>query len=126
MLDRIDVMLGHGRITIEQQQELAQLARDHAKPEASLDVMQALANLNERVSRLEKGGTVNPPTPGKYPEYVDGMPAKNGQRYMWKGEAYECTLPEYVKVCTFSPARYPSYWRKLTPEEIKLSKEVLP
>lgn len=99
-----------GDITEEQLTELMALARENADATASVDVIARLDELEKRVSQLEKA---EPSAPGTYPEYVSGKPARNGEKYMWKGKIYQCVLPEHVDVCVWSPDTYPAYWKEV-------------
>lgn len=111
MLKKIDVIWLKNQITEEQRNELIKLAQDSADPTMSVDILARLDDHEKRLRALENGESVIPPSPGKYPEYVKGQPAYNGDKFMWKGKIYQCVLPEHVDVCVWTPDDYPAYWR---------------
>ena len=77
MLKKIDTLWVEGKINEPQRDELIQLARENANPEESKPEVTArltklefdVKTLDERVKKLEGGGSVSP-EPG--PEYPDG------------------------------------------------------
>ncbi len=115
LLRKIDVIWLKSQITDEQRSELIKMAQDNADPTLSIDILARLEDHEKRLRDLEKGGSAEPPAPGKYPEFVDKKTAAyNGDKFMWKGKLYQCTLPDYVDVCYFSPDSYPAYWKEVS------------
>lgn len=106
MLARIDYHHVHGNLTDDEREELVALARSKADPFGGMDVAAKLLELDERITKLEKGGDV---PSGDIDEYVPGKWYYAGDKVMFGGEAYECIAPKGV-VCTWSPAEYPAYW----------------
>lgn len=120
MMDRIHVMLGNGLITIEQSQELVQLAREHADPQSSLDIIRRLDDMDNRLRAIEAKIPVAP-DPGEdpeYPNYVPGRAYRKGDKCTFKGKKYECILNEYTDSTLRSPEEYPAYWREVLPRII--------
>lgn len=115
MLETIAYHQAHGEMTLEEMEELTGKARENAQPQydPSTDfekVLQLLHNLDERVTKLENGGSE--PAPKEYPEYVAGKWYYNEDGVTFEGKKYDCIAPEGV-VCTWSPAEYPTYWREV-------------
>ena len=115
MLETIAYHQAHGDMTLEEMEELTGKARANAKPQydpqADFEqVLQLLHSLDERVTKLETGGSE--PAPKEYPEYVAGKWYYNGDGVTFEGKKYDCIAPEGV-VCVWSPAEYPAYWQEV-------------
>ena len=114
-LESIQYYQVHGELTLEQMEELTALAREKAKPQYDPEkdfeqVLQLLHSLDERVTKLEKGGSE--PGPVEYPEFVVGKWYYRGNGCTFEGKKYDCIAPEGV-VCVWSPADYPTYWQEV-------------
>ena len=115
MLETIAYHQAHGEMTLEEMEELTGKARENAQPQydPSTDfekVLQLLHNLDERVTKLENGGSE--PAQKEYPEYVAGKWYYNGDGVTFEGKKYDCIASKGV-VCTWSPAEYPTYWEEV-------------
>lgn len=107
MLSRIDSYHISGKLTDEDRDALYGMARAKAQPMDSINIHSKLAELEERVRKLENGGV----TPSEIAEYVPGKWYYAGDMVTFKGETYTCIAPEGV-VCTWSPEEHPAYWSK--------------
>lgn len=114
ILSSIDLYHIEGSLTDEERRELIDLAREHAKAQYKEDdittILLQLHDLDERVKKLEQGGSE--PRPAEYPEYVAGKWYYNGDGVTFEGKKYDCAAPEGV-VCVWSPAEYPAYWQEV-------------
>lgn len=108
MLARIDSYHISGKLTDADRDALYGMARAKAQTVDSIDIYAKLAELEERVRKLENG---NATAPTKAAEYVAGKWYYAGDMVTFKGETYTCVAPEGV-VCTWSPEDYPVYWNK--------------
>ena len=98
----------------EEQEQLEEMARQHAKPENSYASLQSqIDDLATRVAKLE--GEVSPePEPGdEYPEYKQPTGShdayKIGDKITYKGNHYECIFDN----CVWNPDEYPSGWKEV-------------
>ena len=135
ILKKIDTQWIHGKIADDQREELIQAAREKAKPETGLNLIEKVAELEKRILALEKrqisedSTTEDTTTPGEettepeepetpgeavesYPEYVVGKWYYNGDKVTFDGLNYECIAPDGV-VCVWNPAEYPAYWQEV-------------
>lgn len=114
ILSSIDLYHIEGSLTDEERRELIDLARENAKTQYKEDdittIILQLHDLDERVKKLEQGGSE--PAPKEYPEYQAGKWYYNGNGVTFEGKKYDCIAPEGV-VCTWSPAEYPTYWQEV-------------
>ena len=114
ILSSIDLYHIEGSLTDEERRELIDLAREHAKTQYKEDdittILLQLHDLDERVKKLEQGGSK--PAPKEYPEYKAGKWYYNGNGVTFEGKKYDCIAPEGV-VCVWSPAEYPTYWQEV-------------
>lgn len=102
-------------ITEEQRDELLSLARSGADGTVGADVFAKIAELEERVRKLEnsKPTTEDESTaPTEPEEFKVGKWYYNGDLVAFEGEIYECTAPEGV-ACVWSPEDYPAYWKEV-------------
>ena len=108
VLRKLDRCWAKGRLTDDQYTELVAMARAEAKPEDGVDVLVKLTELDERVRKLEQGGTAKPTD--KPAEYTPGKWYYAGDRVTYQGKVYTCIAPE-GQVCTWSPTDYSAYWK---------------
>lgn len=118
MLKKIDTLWVQGDLRDDQHTELIQLARDHADPVMSVDLLRAIEALDKRVTALEQGGAPTPEPDPSEPHATEEFPAydKNhgyvtGEKCTHQGKRYICNLPDHTSVCWFSPSAYPDYWQ---------------
>lgn len=109
MLRKLDTLWLQSQISDEQKTELEQLAREHADPAMSVDLLQRIEDHETRLKALE-AGNAGPQPEGMPPEYRDGMSARNGELYLWQGKTYRCIAPA-GQPCVWSPGAYPAYWQ---------------
>lgn len=107
MLSKIDSYHISGKLTDEDRDALYAKARGKAQPYDSIDIYAKLADLEDRVRKLENGETVSGGT--VVAEYMPGKWYYNGDKVSFKGAEYTCIAPDGV-VCTWSPDEYPAYW----------------
>lgn len=115
ILSTINLYHIEGALTDQDRTELRDMARENAKPQYDPEqdfeqVLQLLHSLDERVTKLETGGSE--PGPVEYPEFVVGKWYYNGNRITFEGKRYTCIAPEGV-VCVWSPEDYPAYWEEV-------------
>lgn len=111
MLDKIDLLWAKNKLTNEEYEELVTSTREGAQTKHSIDVFEKLAELDKRVSALEKGNGGEDAPSVEYPEYQDGKWYYNGDKCSFEGTNYTCIAPDGV-VCVWSPSAYPQYWEK--------------
>lgn len=114
ILSSIDLYHIEGSLTDEERRELIDLARENAKSQYKEEdittIILQLHDLDERVKKLEQGGSE--PVQKKYEEYKAGKWYYNGNGVTFEGKKYDCIAPEGV-VCVWSPAEYPAYWQEV-------------
>lgn len=114
MLETIAYHQAHGGMTLEEMEELTGKARENAKTQYKegdiATIILQLHDLDERVKKLEQGGSE--PAPKEYPEYVAGKWYYNGDGCTFESKKYDCIAPKGV-VCVWSPAEYPTYWQEV-------------
>lgn len=108
MLGRIRAFAARGMISIEQMDELEELARSHASVKSDTDVFAKLQELEGRIRALESGAAAG--TGEAYEAYKAGKWYYAGDKCRENGVNYECIVPE-GRVCTWPPSEYPAYWR---------------
>ena len=117
LLKNIDKYHIEGKLTDVERDELYAMARDGAKPENGADVMAKLAELEERVRKLESAKCESSGDEATEPEtvveYTPGKWYYNGDKVIFEGVAYICTAPA-GQVCVWSPAEHPAYWTAAT------------
>ena len=131
MLERINTFSARGKITVDEQEELIELARANARAEDEVDLYakvveleQLVKVLQEEVELLKQAGEepvepeepTDPETPEEpvlYPEFVAGKWYYAGDVCSENGENFVCVAPG-KQVCTWSPSQYPAYWEKVT------------
>ena len=113
MLYKIDSYHIDGRLTDADREALCKKARAKANAKDSVDVLAKLADLEERVRRLENGETEGgESTTETAPDYVAGKWYYAGDKISFSGGNYTCIAPEGV-ACVWSPAEYPAYWEQI-------------
>lgn len=110
ILKKIDKKWLEGDLTDEQREYLVALAREKANPTDSIDVLEKLKEMDERVRVLEKKQEGQPEGTGECEEYVPGKWYRKDDKIIFKDKKYECTAPDGV-VCTWNPEEYPAFWR---------------
>lgn len=113
ILKKIDIRWLEGEVTDEQREFLAALAREKANPADSIDVLEKLKEMDERVRVLEKKYESQPEGTEECEEYVVGKWYYKDNKITFKGKKYVCTAPDGV-VCTWNPDEYPAYWKEVT------------
>ena len=111
IIRKIEVLWVQGSFTDEERNNLLLLARGEAKAENSVDVLEKLNELENRVRLLENGKNVFEDTE-EYPEYQDGKWYYNGDKCSFEGINYICIAPDGV-ACVWSPSAYPQYWEEV-------------
>ena len=113
LLKKIDVFNVEGKLTDEDRDELYAKAREKANVNNSVDVIAKVAELEQRVIKLESASVDNDTAIGDTTadEYVVGKWYYNGDHISFEGAEYVCIAPESV-VCTWSPQEYPAFWDK--------------
>lgn len=112
MLKSIESAYIEGKLTEEEVNELATLARERANSQNGIDILVKLEELDRRIRSLEEKATTSEGIEN-YPEYTVGKWYYNGDKVSFEGVNYTCTAPEGT-VCVWSPAEYPAYWEALT------------
>lgn len=136
ILNKIEESYIKSSLSKEEQEELEEMARQHAKPENSyaslqsqiddlaqqIEELQVTINANaqgmsaikEAVEQL--GGVVTPPAEQpmeEYPEYKQPTGAhdayKTGDKITYNGKHYECIFDG----CVWNPDEYPSGWKEV-------------
>lgn len=134
MLERINLFSARGKITVDEQEELIELARANARAEDEVDIYAKVVELEhlvkalqEEVELLKQAGEEpvepeeptepeepeEPEEPVLYPEFVAGKWYYAGDVCSENGENFVCVAPD-KQVCTWSPSQYPAYWEKVT------------
>lgn len=112
MLNRINTHHVAGNLTDADRNELISLARSKADPFAGIDMIAKLADLEDRVRKLENE-KVDPPAGGSTnndaDEYIPGKWYYKGDKVSYNGKTYVCCAPDGA-VCTWNPDEYPAYW----------------
>lgn len=129
-LDKIYVMYSKGRLSKEQMEELEELARENAKTDNSIDVINKLKEIDLRLKNCEteiaslKEAEENPEELeiDEYPAYEPGKWYYRGDNCSENGKNYTCIAPE-GQVCTWSPSEYPAYWQEVTTDNETIIKE---
>lgn len=113
LLKKIDVFNVEGKLTDTEREELYTKARKAANAENSVDILAKVAELEQRVIKLESASVDNDTATGDTTadEYVVGKWYYNGDKVMFEGTEYVCIAPESA-VCTWSPQEYPAFWDK--------------
>lgn len=109
--EKINKLWIMGSLTDEQRDELHDMARGNAAAGNEIDVLAKLAEMEGRIRALEQGGAAEQPGE-RYPAYEAGKWYYAGDGVTFDGGAYECIAP-VGQVCTWSPAEYPAYWKRI-------------
>lgn len=109
MLRKIERLWILDLITESQRDELINLARSGADISVGADVFAKIAELEERVRKLENSEPTTGDEPTKPSEFVTGKWYYNGDLVAFEGKTYVCIAPEGV-ACVWSPKDYPAYW----------------
>ena len=134
ILNKIEESYIKSSLSKEEQEELEEMARQHAKPENSYATVQTqIDNLAQQIKLLKEtveanakgtsalkdaveklGGTVTTPTvqpEEEYPEYKQPTGAhdayKIGDKITYYGKHYECIF----NGCVWTPDEYPQGWK---------------
>lgn len=140
ILNKIEESYIKSSLSKEEQTELEEMARQHAKPENSYASLQSqIDNLAQQIKLLKEtveanaqgtsalkdaveklGGIVTTPTAQpeeEYPEYKQPIGSyenyKKGDKITFEGDKYECIVDE----CGWSPIEYPAGWKKVKESE---------
>lgn len=119
LLKKIDTYNVEGKLTDADRDELYVKARNAANVENSVNVIEKLAEFEKRILALENAGVDNDTATGETTadEYVVGKWYYTGDKVMFEGEEYVCIAPESA-VCTWSPKEYPTFWDKVSGEDV--------
>ena len=136
ILNKIEESYIKSSLSKEEQEELEEMARQHAKPENSYASLQSqIDDLAQKIEELQVtinanaqgmsaikeaveqlGGTVTTPTvqpEEEYPEYKQPTGAhdayKIGDKISYDGKHYECIF----NGCVWNPDEYPSGWKEV-------------
>ena len=136
ILNKIEESYIKSSISKEEQEELEEMARKHAKPENSYASLQSqIDDLAQKIKELQVtinanaqgmsaikeaveqlGGVVTPPAEQpteEYPEYKQPTGAhdayKIGDKITFEGNKYVCQMDN----CVWSPTEYPTGWKKV-------------
>lgn len=119
LLKKIDTFNIEGKLTDTERDELYTKARNAANAENSVNILAKVAELEQRVIKLENAGADNDTVTGETTadEYIVGKWYYNGDKVMFEGAEYVCVAPESA-VCTWSPKEYPTFWDKMSGEDV--------
>ena len=136
ILNKIEESYIKSSLSKEEQEELEEMARKHAKPENSYaDVQKQIDDLAQKIEELQVtinanaqgmsaikeaveqlGGVVTPPAEQpteEYPEYKKPTGAhdayKIGDKITYNGKHYECIFDN----CVWNPEEYPQGWKEV-------------
>lgn len=109
MIEKINRHNIMGTLTDDEHISLINLARSKANPSGSLDVMEKLQELENRIRMLEAYHAADGGTTETVEEYTPGKWYSNGDKAAYNGTVYVCVAPAGT-VCVWSPAEYPAYW----------------
>lgn len=107
--DKINKLWIEEKLTDTERETLLNKARGNADSTYSIDIMQKLNEIEQRVRAIENNETTN--TDETIGDYVAGKWYYNGDKCTFEGETYVCIAPEGA-VCVWSPTEYPTYWEK--------------
>lgn len=107
MIKKINIIWVEGGITDEQKDELISMAQENADYSQSVDIMKKLNEIEERLRKLEEGGSE---PSEEYPEYIVGHWYYKDDKITFNGKKYICIAPD-GQVCTWSPDEYPAHWQ---------------
>lgn len=126
ILNKIEESYIKSSLSKEEQEELEEMARQHAKPENSYASLQSqIDDLARRIEVLEsdvkelKGESTEEPTEPveEYPEYVQPTGAHDayhvGDKITYNDKKYECIFDN----CVWNPDEYPQGWKEVVSEE---------
>lgn len=120
ILRKIDALWLKGNIDDDQRTELIDAAREKADPSSSYAPLQEQVDklaekikaLEDRVTHIEQGEPDDPPVVEEWPEFVRPTGAHDayntGDKITYNGEHYT----RQMNGCVWSPADYPSAWKK--------------
>ena len=136
ILNKIEESYIKSSLSKEEQTQLEEMARKHAKPENSYASLQSqIDDLAQKIKELQVtinanaqgmsaikeaveklGGVITPPAEQpteEYPEYKQPTGAhdayKIGDKITYNGKHYECIFDN----CVWNPDEYPSGWKKV-------------
>lgn len=110
MLTKIDTLWSEDKLSDAEREELITLAQSNASVENSVDMVEKLVELEQRIKALEEGKVDNSNTAETIEDYTVGKWYYRGNKVTFGGEVYECIAPEGV-VCVWSPIEYSTFWR---------------
>lgn len=114
ILNKIEESYIKSSLSKEEQEELEEMARQHAKPENSYASLQSqIDDLARRIEALEGQSETEPEPTDEYPEYKQPTGAhdayKIGDKITYNGKHYECTFDG----CVWNPDEYPQGWKEV-------------
>ena len=112
ILNKIEESYIKSRLSKEEQTELEEMARQHAKPENSYASLQSqIDDLARRIEVLEGQSETEPEPTDEYPEYKQPTGAHDayhvGDRITYNDKKYECIFDN----CVWNPDEYPQGWK---------------
>ena len=126
MVKRIDALYAKGRISMEEMDELKEMARENAKAENSYVPLQKQVNkafelidaLAQRVVALEgnsgSSGGGGDTAGGEWPDYEQPTGAHDtyakGDKIRFNGKVYESVIDNNA----YSPSAYPAGWKEIS------------
>ena len=114
MLHKLDTLWMQSQLSDEQKSELEQLARDHADPAMSADLLKRIGDHEVRLRAVEtalQSGEAVPGPSEAFPEFRQYRAYRAGDKVTFEGKHYICKLPEHTVETTWSPGAYPAYWQ---------------
>ena len=112
MLTKIDTLWSENKITDSEREELITLARDNATIEHSVNVVEKLIELEQRIITLETKKAESSNTTEAIEDYKAGKWYYRGNKMLFNGKVYECTAEEGTAVY-WSPIESGLCWRQL-------------
>lgn len=114
ILNKIEESYIKSSLSKEEQTELEEMARQHAKPENSYASLQSqIDDLARRIEVLEGQSETEPEPTDEYPEYKQPTGShdayKIGDKITFEGNKYVCQMDN----CVWSPTEYPTAWQKV-------------
>lgn len=107
--EKINALWVEGKLTEEERNQLLNKAQGNADSTYSVDVIQKLNDLEQRVRAIESKDV---PTDATTEQYTVGKWYYNGDKCTFEGKTYTCVAPDGV-VCVWSPTEYPTYWEEV-------------
>ena len=111
MLTKIDTLWSENKLSDAERDELITLAQDNATIEHSVNLVEKLIELEQRIKALEEG-KADTNTAETIEEYVVGKWYYKGDKMIFEGKVYECTAEKDTAVY-WSPKESGLCWRQI-------------